>query len=181
MQIEKQQDNNTCLSYWLSNTVTLLYLLQKNIKPASGGTYTSRLRSAGPAGGRFALLSCRPCLPLLSLCNARLLPLGSGAHISSAVVSWHLLRSSQPAKCTVMMPATRRFAAVYDLTSCATGGSLANRDRSHPSSRGRAAAASRRLAARPPSTAAPLAASARFAAPSYALILGRHHLIAAQS
>ena len=51
-QIEKQQDNNTCLAYWLSNTVTLLYLLQKNIKPASGGTYTSRLRSAGPAGGR---------------------------------------------------------------------------------------------------------------------------------
>ena len=53
-QIEKQQDNNTCLSYWLSNTVTLLYLLQKNIKPASGGTYTSRLRSAGPVGGRRA-------------------------------------------------------------------------------------------------------------------------------
>lgn len=36
-QIEKQQDNNGCLSYWLSNTVTLLYLLQRNIKPASGG------------------------------------------------------------------------------------------------------------------------------------------------
>lgn len=52
LQIEKQQDNNLCLSYWLSNTVTLLYLLQKNIKPASGGTYTSRLRSNGPAGGR---------------------------------------------------------------------------------------------------------------------------------
>ncbi len=30
-----------------SNTVTLLYLLQKNIKPASGGTYTSRVRSPG--------------------------------------------------------------------------------------------------------------------------------------
>ena len=30
-QIEKQQDNNGCLSYWLSNTVTLLYLLQRNI------------------------------------------------------------------------------------------------------------------------------------------------------
>lgn len=44
-QIEAKQDNNTCLSYWLSNTVTLLYLLQKNIKPASGGTYNSRLRS----------------------------------------------------------------------------------------------------------------------------------------
>ena len=44
-QIERQQDNNGCLAYWLSNTVTLLYLLQRNIKPASGGTYQQRLRS----------------------------------------------------------------------------------------------------------------------------------------
>jgi len=44
-QIEIQQDNNACLSYWLSNTVTLLFLLQKNIKPASGGSYNARLRS----------------------------------------------------------------------------------------------------------------------------------------
>ena len=43
--IEQQQENNSCLAYWLSNTVTLLYLLQKNIKPASGGSYNSRLRS----------------------------------------------------------------------------------------------------------------------------------------
>lgn len=47
LQIEAQQENNACLGYWLSNTVTLLYLLQKNIKPASGGTYTSRVRSPG--------------------------------------------------------------------------------------------------------------------------------------
>ncbi len=45
-QIERQQDNNACLAYWLSNTVTLLYLLQRNIKPASGGAYNSRLRSS---------------------------------------------------------------------------------------------------------------------------------------
>ncbi|DBA65606.1 TPA: hypothetical protein ACH3X2_002670 [Trebouxia sp. C0005] len=45
-QIERQQDNNACLSYWLSNTVTLLYLLQRNIKPASGGSYNSRLRAS---------------------------------------------------------------------------------------------------------------------------------------
>lgn len=44
-QIERQQDNNGCLAYWLSNTVTLLYMLQRNIKPASGGTYQQRLRS----------------------------------------------------------------------------------------------------------------------------------------
>ncbi|KAK9809830.1 hypothetical protein WJX72_000004 [[Myrmecia] bisecta] len=50
-QIEKQQDNNACLSYWLSNTVTLLYLLQKNIKPASGGSYNARNRS--PASRSF--------------------------------------------------------------------------------------------------------------------------------
>ena len=45
-QIEQQQDNNGCLAYWLSNTVTLLYLLQRNIKPASGGSYNSRLRAS---------------------------------------------------------------------------------------------------------------------------------------
>mmetsp|Transcript_16539 Transcript_16539/g.49488 ORF Transcript_16539/g.49488 Transcript_16539/m.49488 type:complete len:1726 (-) Transcript_16539:622-5799(-) len=50
-QIEAQQENNACLGYWLSNTVTLLYLLQKNIKPASGGTYTSRA-ARSPASSR---------------------------------------------------------------------------------------------------------------------------------
>jgi hypothetical protein len=45
--IEEQQSDNGCLSYWLSNTVTLLYLLQRNIKPASGGAYNARLRSPG--------------------------------------------------------------------------------------------------------------------------------------
>lgn len=54
LQIEAQQENNACLGYWLSNTVTLLYLLQKNIKPASGGTYTSRVRS--PGSSRCVLL-----------------------------------------------------------------------------------------------------------------------------
>lgn len=44
-QIERQQDDNACLAYWLSNTVTLLYMLQRNIKPASGGSYSSRIRS----------------------------------------------------------------------------------------------------------------------------------------
>ena len=44
-QIEDQEENNNTLSYWLANTVTLLYLLQKNIKPASGGTYNSRIRT----------------------------------------------------------------------------------------------------------------------------------------
>jgi myosin-5 len=53
-QIERQQDNNGCLSYWLSNTVTLLYLLQRNIKPASGGAYNARLRSPTSRSGPFA-------------------------------------------------------------------------------------------------------------------------------
>ncbi|KAL6776695.1 MYO1 [Auxenochlorella protothecoides x Auxenochlorella symbiontica] len=44
-QVEAHQEDNAVLSYWLSNTVTLLYLLQRNIKPASGGSYTQRLRS----------------------------------------------------------------------------------------------------------------------------------------
>lgn len=41
-QIEKQQDDNGCLAYWLTNTVTLLHLLQKNIKPASNSQFTRR-------------------------------------------------------------------------------------------------------------------------------------------
>ncbi|KAL4445379.1 hypothetical protein ABPG77_011204 [Micractinium sp. CCAP 211/92] len=46
-QVELHQENNAHLSYWLSNTVTLLYLMQKNVKPASGGGYTARLRAQG--------------------------------------------------------------------------------------------------------------------------------------
>lgn len=45
-QIERQQDDNKCLAYWLTNTVTLLHLLQKNIKPASGSQY-NRTRPSG--------------------------------------------------------------------------------------------------------------------------------------
>ena len=63
-QIEKQQDANGCLSYWLSNTVTLLYLLQRNIKPASGGAYNARLRSPG---SRYGLPGLPPAQ---SLCYA---------------------------------------------------------------------------------------------------------------
>ncbi len=33
-QIEKQQEDSAFLCYWLTNTVTLLHLLHKNIKPA---------------------------------------------------------------------------------------------------------------------------------------------------
>ncbi|KAG1675861.1 hypothetical protein FOA52_001518 [Chlamydomonas sp. UWO 241] len=43
-QIERQHDDNGALAYWLVNTVTLLHLLQKNIKPASGGTKKSSAR-----------------------------------------------------------------------------------------------------------------------------------------
>lgn len=57
-QLERQQEDNACLAYWLSNTVTLLYMLQRNIKPASGGSYySSRIRS--PAT-RWAPLSQMP-------------------------------------------------------------------------------------------------------------------------
>ncbi|KAG1657561.1 hypothetical protein FOA52_006761 [Chlamydomonas sp. UWO 241] len=50
-QIEKQQDDNAFLGYWLTNTVTLLHLLQKNIKPASGSVAGRRPVVAG-AGSR---------------------------------------------------------------------------------------------------------------------------------
>ena len=47
VQVELHQENNASLAYWLSNTVTLLYLMQKNVKPASGGGYAARLRQQG--------------------------------------------------------------------------------------------------------------------------------------
>lgn len=52
LQVELHQENNAHLAYWLSNTVTLLYLMQKNVKPASGGGYTARLRAQGAQVGR---------------------------------------------------------------------------------------------------------------------------------
>jgi hypothetical protein len=53
-QVELHQENNAYLSYWLSNTVTLLYLMQKNIKPASGGGYAARLKASGQQVGGWA-------------------------------------------------------------------------------------------------------------------------------
>jgi myosin-5 len=52
-QIEAHQDDDAQLAYWLSVTVTLLHLLQKNIKPASGsGGLGRRPGGAGGAGAR---------------------------------------------------------------------------------------------------------------------------------
>ena len=47
LQVELHQENNGCLAYWLTNTVTLLFLMQKNIRPASGGGVAQRLRQQG--------------------------------------------------------------------------------------------------------------------------------------
>jgi myosin-5 len=49
-QIERQQDDNACLAYWLTNTVTLLHLLQRNIKPASGSS--GNVKRVAAAAGR---------------------------------------------------------------------------------------------------------------------------------
>lgn len=54
--MEKKQDDNAGLAYWLSNSVTLLHLLQRNVKPASGsGTLKGRAAAAGRSmlGGLF--------------------------------------------------------------------------------------------------------------------------------
>jgi hypothetical protein len=32
-QIEEQQQDNNCLAYWLTNTATLLHMLQRNTQP----------------------------------------------------------------------------------------------------------------------------------------------------
>eukprot|EP00798_Chlamydomonas_sp_ICE-L_P014024 gene14024-19961_t len=53
--IESQQNDNASLSYWLSNTVTLLYMLQKNIKPTSGGHLSCA--GAGARGNSASLHS----------------------------------------------------------------------------------------------------------------------------
>ena len=49
LQIEARQDDNATLAYWLTNTVTLLYMLQRNIKPASSAGYNAG-RGRSPAG-----------------------------------------------------------------------------------------------------------------------------------
>jgi len=50
-QIERRQDDNDALAHWLATTVTLLHLLQRNIKPASGGAFSARIRGANGGGG----------------------------------------------------------------------------------------------------------------------------------
>ena len=49
-QVERGQEDNNCLAYWLSNTVTLLHMLNKNIKPASGGVKAGRPGGVTAAG-----------------------------------------------------------------------------------------------------------------------------------
>lgn len=51
-EVERLQEDNDRLAYWLSNTVALFYLMQKHIKPASGGGYASRLRQTGQQAAR---------------------------------------------------------------------------------------------------------------------------------
>jgi myosin-5 len=47
-QVELHQEDNAALAYWLSNSVTLLYLMQKHVKPVSGGGGGyARLRQSG--------------------------------------------------------------------------------------------------------------------------------------
>ncbi|GFR45883.1 hypothetical protein Agub_g7337 [Astrephomene gubernaculifera] len=50
-QVECGQEDNNCLSYWLSNTVTLLHMLNKHTKPASGYVNKARVGVAGGAVG----------------------------------------------------------------------------------------------------------------------------------
>eukprot|EP00887_Chlorella_sp_A99_P001914 scaffold18.g1914.t1 len=51
--VELHQEDNAHLAYWLTNTVALFHLLQKNIKPASGGGYAARLRAQGQQARGF--------------------------------------------------------------------------------------------------------------------------------
>jgi myosin-5 len=40
-QIENQEDDNACVAYWLTNTVTLLFLLRQNTKPVSRAKHSA--------------------------------------------------------------------------------------------------------------------------------------------
>ncbi|GLC68235.1 hypothetical protein PLESTF_000665000 [Pleodorina starrii] len=57
-QVERGQEDNNCLSYWLSNTVTLLHMLNKNVKPASGSMNKARggVTAAGVGGAARSVL-----------------------------------------------------------------------------------------------------------------------------
>jgi len=65
-QIEKQQESNAALAYWLTNTVTLLNMLQKNIKPASGSGSRRPVTTTARAvfGGLFGRSTASPSTPL---------------------------------------------------------------------------------------------------------------------
>ena len=45
--VEASVDNNAQLTYWLSNTFTLLHLLQRTLKTSGGGGLSARRRSGG--------------------------------------------------------------------------------------------------------------------------------------
>jgi myosin-5 len=51
-QVEAGQEDNARLAYWLSNSVALLHLMQRHVKPASGGGYAARLRQSGQQAAR---------------------------------------------------------------------------------------------------------------------------------
>ena len=86
--IERRQDDNATLAYWLTNTVTLLHLLQKNVKPAPGGAYAARLRASpsaaarsffgGKAGGAFTSFFARATAAASSPGGAAASPPGGG-------------------------------------------------------------------------------------------------------
>ncbi|GLC45495.1 hypothetical protein PLESTM_001742000 [Pleodorina starrii] len=55
-QVERGQEDNNCLSYWISNTATLLHMLNKNVKPASRSMNKAR-GGVGAAGLGAAIRS----------------------------------------------------------------------------------------------------------------------------
>ncbi|GLC45498.1 hypothetical protein PLESTM_001742300 [Pleodorina starrii] len=57
-QLERGQEDNNCLSYWLSNTVTLLHMLNKNVKPSSRSMNKARggVTAAGVGGAARSVL-----------------------------------------------------------------------------------------------------------------------------
>ncbi|XP_024990425.1 myosin-11-like isoform X1 [Cynara cardunculus var. scolymus] len=95
--IEKTQDNNDVLAYWLSNASTLLLLLQRTLKAsgAASGTVPPRRRSSAALFGRMtSSFRGSPLAAELSFANG---PFANSGLSSSGVVGVSKVEAKYPA------------------------------------------------------------------------------------
>eukprot|EP00803_Ostreobium_quekettii_P000595 evm.model.scf_649.4 EVM.evm.TU.scf_649.4 scf_649:26519-48447(+) len=93
-QIEEKQEENSVLAYWLTNIVTLLFMLQKNIKPASSGAYG---KSGRPGSSARSLLGPNRFTSFFSRMTAPSTPSFSDASIHGGAGSFAMIEAKYPA------------------------------------------------------------------------------------